>query len=126
MLKNKHNKKRNTAFLYEAIIREMTKSIINKENDKKSFYINVCKKFFANGCILKKELELYRSVNEIHSTDLKFAEKLMQEAKYQYEMLDKNKIFNEQTKLINILNQATDGHIFSNFVPDYKNLAGLS
>lgn len=126
MLKTKHNKKRNTAFLYETIIREMTKAIINKDAKSKSFFVGVCKKYFANGSVLKKELELYKAVNESHSLDIKFAEKLLHEAKFQYEMLDKNKIFNEQTKLINVLNQATGGQIFSNFVPDYKNLASIA
>ena len=31
----KHNKKRNTAFLYEALIQEMTKAIVSK--DKKRY-----------------------------------------------------------------------------------------
>jgi hypothetical protein len=29
-MKNKHNKKRNTAFLYEVIVREITNSILEK------------------------------------------------------------------------------------------------
>ena len=31
----KHNKKRNTAFLYESLIKELTKSIVRKENIRK-------------------------------------------------------------------------------------------
>ena len=31
----KHNKKRNTAFLYETVIKELTKSIVKKNNEKK-------------------------------------------------------------------------------------------
>ena len=32
--KQKHNKKRNTAFLYEALTKELTKSFISKDNSK--------------------------------------------------------------------------------------------
>ena len=32
----KHNKKRNTAFIYETLTRELTKSIIEKDTDKKN------------------------------------------------------------------------------------------
>ena len=31
----KHNKKRNTAFVYEALVRELTKAVIKKDNNKK-------------------------------------------------------------------------------------------
>ena len=31
----KHNKKRNTAFLYESLIKELTKAIVRKQEEKK-------------------------------------------------------------------------------------------
>ncbi|MFZ9876643.1 MAG: hypothetical protein ACO3EY_06280 [Candidatus Nanopelagicales bacterium] len=126
MMKSKHNKKRNTAFLYEIIVREITNSILEKNEQNKSFLINVCKAFFSNNSILKKELELYKAINEAHEMSSNLADKLLNEAKTQYNLLDKNKIFNEQTKLINILNKYSNGKIFNTFVPDYKNLATIS
>ena len=102
MIKTKHNKKRNTAFLYEVIIREITSSIIEKNNDKKNFLIGVLKEFFGTNKILKKELDLYGAINQTHGMDKEVAEKLLREAKFQYETLDKKNIFNQQTKLINV------------------------
>ena len=32
----KHNKKRNTAFLYECLVKELTKAIVQGNNDLKS------------------------------------------------------------------------------------------
>ena len=32
----KHNKKRNTAFLYESLIKELTVAIVRKNNDRKN------------------------------------------------------------------------------------------
>lgn len=125
-MKNKHNKKRNTAFLYEVIVREITNSILEKNEQNKKFLVNVCKAFFSKNCVLKKELELYKSINEAYELPVNLAEKVLNEAKFQYEMLDKNKIFNEQTKLINILNKFSNGKIFNTFIPDYKNLATIS
>jgi hypothetical protein len=125
-MKNKHNKKRNTAFLYEVIVREITNSILEKNTNKKDFLLKVCKAFFSKNSILKEELELYKVINETKNLEASVAEKILKEAKYQYEMLDKNKIFNQQTKLINILNKFSDGRVFSTFVPDYKNLASIS
>lgn len=125
-MKNKHNKKRNTAFLYEVIVREITNSILERDEQTKKYFINICKSFFSKNSILKKELDLYRTINETHEMPTNLAEKLLNEAKKQYEMLDKKKIFNEQTKLINILNKLSNGKIFNTFVPDYKNLATIS
>lgn len=125
-MKNKHNKKRNTAFLFEVIVREITNSVLEKNEQNKKFLVNVCKTFFSKNSTLRKELNLYKAVNETYEMQSSLAEKLLNEAKYQYELLDKNKIFNEQTKLINILNKFSNGKIFNTFVPEYKNLASIS
>ena len=126
MLKTKHNKKRNTAFLYETIIREITKSVIDRDEKRKISLINLCKKHFSNGTELKKELDLYNAINETFNIEIDLAEKILKEAKLQYDMLNKQKLFNEQTTLINVLNKLTSGKIFSVFVPHYKNLATIS
>lgn len=125
-MKSKHNKKRNTAFLYEVIVREITNCVLEKKEQEKKFLIHVCKSYFAKESILKKELDLYRALNESYNLETSVADKLLREAKYQYEMLDKQNIFNQQTKLINVLNKFSNGKIFSTFVPEYKNLATLS
>jgi hypothetical protein len=126
IMKSKHNKKRNTAFLYEIIVRDITNCILEKNDNSKKYLISVCKTFFSKNSILKKELELYSAVNEAYELPSNLAEKLLNEAKYRYELLDKNKIFNEQTRLINVLNKFNSGKIFNTFVPDYKNLATIS
>ena len=38
--KMKHNKKRNTAFLYEALVKELTKTVVEKDNNKKNIMNN--------------------------------------------------------------------------------------
>ena len=40
-MKMKHNKKRNTAFLYESLIKELTKSLVNKDEEKKQQIIKL-------------------------------------------------------------------------------------
>ena len=61
--KIKHNKKRNTAFLYEVLVREITKSIITKDLQKKNIIIG------------KSELEITDDVlkmldNSLNTVDL--------------------------------------------------------
>ena len=51
----KHNKKRNTAFLYESLIKELTKAIVYRgQEDKKQKILETIKKYFNSNTELKK------------------------------------------------------------------------
>tara|TARA_R100000234_G_scaffold49947_1_gene29889 strand:- start:195 stop:1031 length:837 start_codon:yes stop_codon:yes gene_type:complete len=126
LTKTRHNKKRNTAFLYEALVRELTKSIVAKDNNKKNKIISIIKEFFSAGKPLKKELDLYKDLYENSSLHPYMCEKLIHEIKKSHSLLDKKEIFNEQTSLINKINKLLSKQVFSNFVPNYKNLATIS
>jgi len=125
-MKLKHNKKRNTAFLYEALIKELTKSIINKDDKKKASIAEILKGSFSKTSVLGKELQLYKALNETESVDLYTAERLIAETRTAHAALDKEKIYEDQTKLINIINKKISTGVFGNFVPSYKNLATIS
>ncbi len=124
-MKLKHNKKRNTAFLYEALVRELTKAIIRKDAKQKSKVVSIVKQHFGKSSILRKELNLYNSLQAEQCLKPHVAEKLIIETKSQYRKLDKEKIFQEQSGLINEINKNLSKDIFSNFVPNYKNIATI-
>jgi len=124
--KIKHNKKRNTAFLYETLVREIAKSVINKQPKRNNFIVSVIKEHFTLGTELAKDLELYKTLAETKSLDLYTAEKLIQESKHAYKKINKKKLFIEQSKLISTINRNLSKDIFSNFVPNYKSLATIS
>ncbi len=42
----KHNKKRNTAFVYEILAREFTKAVIDKDADRKAKLVSIMKDIF--------------------------------------------------------------------------------
>ena len=42
----KHNKKRNTAFVYEILVREITQAIIDKSADRKAKIVSLVKEHF--------------------------------------------------------------------------------
>lgn len=121
----KHNKKRNTAFLFECLIKELTKATILKEAEKKNQIISLLKEYFKQGTVLGEELKIYRSLYETKSVDSYTAEKIVIEAKKAYGLADKKQIFNEQTKLINKIDKALGKGVWSNFVPNYKSLATI-
>ena len=94
----KHNKKRNTAFLYEVLTKEVAKAIVVKDLKKKDSILALMKEFFSKGKVLRQELELYKLLGESHSADLYFAERLIQETKKEYDSLDQEKIFEAQSE----------------------------
>ena len=63
-MKIKHNKKRNVAFVYEALIRAGTVAVINKDDKAKTKIFSVIKKHFSSNSELRKDLECYRSLYE--------------------------------------------------------------
>jgi hypothetical protein len=124
--KMKHNKKRNTAFLYEVLVKELTKCVIEKDVHKKNQIVSILKEFFSKGTLLHAELSLYRTLNETKNLERKIAEKILLECRFEYEKLPQKEIFNQQTRLINSVNKAIGQTVFSNFVSNYKNLATVS
>jgi len=125
-MKLRHNKKRNTAFLYESLIRELTKAVVKKDDTLKEKIVKMIKENFKGDSEIAKELRLYKTLEETSGLDLYTAERLVAEARNQYLKLDHKDIFNSQTKLINQVNKEISSEVFSNFVPNYRSLATIS
>ena len=121
----KHNKKRNTAFLYECLIRELTKAIVKEDKQKQATVKNILVEFFKTGKVLKQELDLYKTLQESKGANESYSRRLMVEVKKDFDGLDRKAVFNEQTALINRINKALGNKAFSNFIPNYKDLATL-
>jgi len=124
-MKFKHNKKRNTALLYEYLVKELTRSVLKEDIDSKRKIVFILQEFFQKSSVLGKELEIYKSVSKPSSITRNVAEKVLNESKRQFDTLDKKKIFQEQTRLLKEINSSIKVDIFSNFVPHYKNLATI-
>jgi len=125
-MKFKHNKKRNTAFLFEVLIKELTKATVNNNQAKKQKISQLIKEFFSKDAILGKELHLYKQISETYSIREKDAEKLLEEVKRVYWSLDSQNIFNAQSNLVSKANKEVSAQMFTNFVPNYKNLASIA
>jgi len=123
---SKHNKKRNTAFLYEVLVREVVKRTLNKDAKERNKVITTLKKSFKNTAEIGKELRLFKTLLETNGVSNRVGEKLIQETKKAYSKLDKKKIFQEQSALIKKINKEISKGVFSNFVPNYRDLATLS
>jgi len=123
--KIKHNKKRNTIFLYEALVRELTKSTVEKNQQRREAILNIVKEYFTNTTHMGKEVRIYKNILETKDVKHSVAEKILSESKIEYSVLNRKKIFSEQSQMISRINKELSKDVFTTFVPNYKNLATL-
>jgi hypothetical protein len=125
-MKNKHNKKRNTALIYEALVKEATVAILRHNTSQKHKIVNIIKKHFSSGSELYKELQCYRSLYENQNLDRELSEKIIKEAKIAQRLIDPQGLFKQQTDLIKDINSEISSDVFNNYIPNYKTLASIA
>ena len=125
-MKIKHNKKRNTAFIYEALIREATVAAMRGDAEKRKTVIGTIKKHFNSNSLLKKDLGCYQSLYKSHGLPQDMAQKIVTEARIASRLIDPDRLFKQQTGLINDINKTISPSVFDNFVPNYKTLASIA
>lgn len=125
-MKVKHNKKRNTAFVYEALINEATVAVLKNDNERSKKVVDLVRKHFTNDSNLKKDLECYKSLCENQGLESDMSQKILKEAVISKRMIDPQALFDEQTQMINDVNRNLSPSIFNNFVPNYKTLATIN
>jgi hypothetical protein len=125
-VKVKHNKKRNTAFLYEVLVKELTRAVVNKDARSKRFVGALIKESFSARSILGAELECYNTLLDTTGLELHVAEKLLQETKVFRSQLDGKRIFDRQTKIINKINKTLSKEAWGAFIPNFKSLATVA
>ena len=125
-MKVKHNKKRNTAFVFEALVREATVAIIKENHEVKNKALAIIKKHFKPDSVLYKDLQNYQSLYENQNLNKEIAEKILKEAKLASRLLDAEGLFVSQSDLIDDVNKELSPQVFNNFVPNYKSLASIA
>ena len=125
MKRNKHNKKRNTAILYETLIRELTRAAARGEKRKKLKILSILKENFNKNNILFEELQLYKTLNEQNNYKKETAAKILSETKKRHSKLNKSILFKAQSKVIKQINYELGNDIFENFIPAFKNFATI-
>jgi hypothetical protein len=125
-MKNKHNKKRNTAFVFEALAREATTAIIKGDQERKAKVVSIVRKHFTGDSLLRKDLECYRSLYENQNLDEATSKKILEAAMISKRLIDPDGLFKQQTEVINDINKDLSPVTFNNFVPNYKSLATIA
>lgn len=125
-MKKRHNKKRNTVFLFEVLVRELTKSIVEKSLNRSQVIKEILKDHFNSKTVLGTQLDCFKSLCETTELDLYTAEKLLFAAKRAHESIPPNKIFKEQSNVIQRINASLGAEVYNNFVPNYRAYATVA
>lgn len=121
---NNHNKKRNTAFLFQVLTKEIAKR--SYENKNKQKVIKVLKEYFKKGTELQKDLKCYMDILDTHGVSSRQADKVLEEVLwYRASRVDEKKLFNEQTKLLSEMHNNISSEIFDHFVPSFREMASI-
>lgn len=124
-MKRRHNKKRNTALVYEALIKEATAAILRGDHETKNKVVSIVNKHFGLNSILRKDLQCYQSLAENQGLSIEDSKRILNETKLQKRLIDPTGLFKAQTQAIKDINTEIDSDIFNNFVPNYKTLATI-
>ena len=101
--KIKHNKKRNTIFLYEALVRELTKATVEKDQDRRETILDIVKEHFSNDTLMGREVRIYKNILETKDTKQNIAEKILSESKIEYSVINKKQLFVEQSQMLSLI-----------------------
>ncbi len=124
-MKFKHNKKRNTAFLFEALIKEMAKSVVDNDEERQGKIARIIKRHFQKRGVLYKDLQTYKTIMNLKEAEETFARRVLSEVRRDRDRLNTQKVFTEQSKLIKKINVELGQGVYTNFVPNYKTMATI-
>jgi hypothetical protein len=128
---NNYNKKRNTYFLYDVLVKGYVRSL--SEGDVRAEgSLNLIKEFYNIKTVLGKEKKLYEQVLSIRNFELSDSEKIsvLRKCKDEYNTLDKRVIFESQTKVLtrvaylfgkSVLNEHVDDNVLYANIYQYLN-----
>ena len=124
MKRIKHSKYRNTGFLFEILVRQITSdTITNKTNATSS---QILRKYFVGNTELGKELALYKTLSETRYNSDARANHLIDAVLDNRKRIDEKKLRAEKYNLIKEIKDAypvTD--MFETKIPDYKVYASI-
>jgi len=112
--------------LYEVLVKELTKSVIDKDVQRSGKIKSILKEHFRSGMVLFSELGCFNALADKSNLDQYTAEKMVFRAKKEYDQLDQKDIFKEQSAVIKKVNTDLGREVFNNFVPNYKSYATLA
>lgn len=121
-----HNKKRNAGLMFEFIVRQISASIVDGNDEQANKATLLLKKYFTSGTELYREFRIFNALIKTTASSESVASSIMSEAKLALRRLDQTKLNNEKTNLIHESNRIFDQETFYvQQVPNYKLFATI-
>jgi hypothetical protein len=123
-MKVKHSKFKNTAILFELLVKQITQEVLS--NSTKNISEKIIKEFFSYNKELAKELKLYNQIVKEKYSSIDDAKLFLEEVSKERIKLDENKLNKEKYNLIKTIKESYDLNKFlSSNLQNYKLLASV-
>tara|TARA_Y100001973_G_C5199628_1_gene336687 strand:- start:243 stop:1088 length:846 start_codon:yes stop_codon:yes gene_type:complete len=124
MTKRSHNKKRNVGIIYEQLLRVISESLVNNDEQTAATAKMIIKKYFQQGTELYKEHRLFNALVTTRIKDGSLATKIIEEAKYGARSHNTRRLEREKSKLIKEINyKLKDPNFYKRHISEYKDFA---
>jgi hypothetical protein len=121
---NKHSKKRNAGLLYEFLVRLISTSLVEGDQQKSTQALQTLKRYFSPGTELYKEFRLLHALMKTEVSNTTVAASIIAEAKLASRQHDRDKLDREKSFLIKHINhKLDDGTFWDQPIAEYRMLA---
>jgi len=123
----RHNKKRNSALLYEFLVRHISNCLINNQKSEAGKAMSISRKYFSKGTELYKDLRLFNTILGTKVKSRNSAQKVMNEVlSTAISNTNVRKLDMEKSKLIKEINHTFSGEEFYSYkIPNYTVYASI-
>jgi len=125
-MKTSHNKKRNIGLVYELLLRSISSSLVEGNQEKANISLDIMKKRFAPGTEIYSEFRIFNAIINTTIKDTSVAAGILTEAKNAIKNIDYKKLYQEKSKLISEINKIIkDESFYKRKIPNYREMATL-
>ena len=123
--KMRHNKKRNSALLYEFLIRHISRCLIGDEKETANKAVSLSKKYFSKNKALHEELSLFNAILGTSVKSRQSAQKILNEVSRSAAKMNARKLDVEKSKLIKEINHTFGDAVYGYKIPNYTVYASI-
>jgi len=116
-----HNKKRNTALLYEFLIRTISSALVEDNKRKSATALKILRRYFKPGTQLYKEFRIFNALIKTTVSGDSVATSILKEARAAIESLDYDTLDREKSLLIRSINHMIkDENFYDQPIAEYR------
>ena len=125
MSKRSHNKKRNVGIIYEQLLAQAAKGIVENNAGITQKAQSILKRFFREGTELYKEHRLFKAMVEPHVQDGSLATRILEEAKNAARSHNSQRLEREKNRLIREINYSFGKGFYGQRIENYTDYATI-